>query len=77
MYDSREGCNAIIETNSNTLIAGCAMTVIPNTITAIAKNAFLGCVGLSSLTIPDGVTSIGEYAFAECTGILFRKVCLS
>lgn len=56
MYDSREGCNAIIETNSNTLIAGCAMTVIPNTISAIAKNAFLDCVGLSSLTIPDGVT---------------------
>ena len=29
-YDSRENCNAIIETRSNTLIAGCKNTVIPN-----------------------------------------------
>ncbi|MBR5455520.1 MAG: leucine-rich repeat domain-containing protein, partial [Bacteroidaceae bacterium] len=28
-YDSREGCNAIIETATNTLIQGCQNTIIP------------------------------------------------
>ena len=28
-YDSREGCNAIIETATNKLICGCKSTVIP------------------------------------------------
>ncbi len=35
VYDSRDNCNAIIETKSNTLIAGCASTVIPNSVTTI------------------------------------------
>ena len=30
IYDSREDCNAIIETATNTLITGCKNTVIPN-----------------------------------------------
>ena len=39
-YDSRNNCNAIIETSSNTLIAGCQNTVIPEEILAIKDNAF-------------------------------------
>lgn len=34
-YDSRDNCNAIIETASNTLLRGCGNTVIPSTVTAI------------------------------------------
>lgn len=30
VYDSREGCNAIIETASNKLLFGCMNTIIPN-----------------------------------------------
>ncbi len=64
-YDSRNDCNAIIETESNTLVAGCAFTVIPSSVTSIGDNAFSGC-GLTSIVIPEGVTSIGDYAFGSC-----------
>ena len=68
-YDSRNNCNAIIETSSNTLINGCKNTVIPNGVTSIAPLAFENCSGLSSVTIPESVTRIGEYAFRGCSGL--------
>lgn len=64
-YDSRNNCNAIIETVSNTLIAGCKSTVIPNSVTSIGDGAFYGCTGLTRITIPNSVTSIGWLAFSE------------
>ena len=66
VYDSHNGCNALIETASNTLIQGCKNTVIPNTVTSIGDVAFLGCEGLTSITIPASVTSIGQFAFNGC-----------
>ena len=69
VYDSRDNCNAIIETASNTLIAGCKNTTIPNTVTAIGDYAFYGCSGLTSITIPNSVTTIGRGAFYGCTGL--------
>ena len=63
VYDSRDNCNAIIETATNTLIAGCKNTVIPNTVSFIGEGAFSGCSSLTSIEIPSGVTSIGDYAF--------------
>ena len=68
-YDSRNGCNAIIETLSNTLIAGCKNTTVPNSVTSIGKNAFSGCSGLTSIAIPNSVTNIGDYAFSGCKGL--------
>ena len=68
-YDSRENCNAIIETETNTLIAGCKNTVIPNSVTSIGNHAFNGCTGLTSIDIPNSVTSIGRLAFEGCTGL--------
>ena len=68
-YDSRNSCNAIIETASNTLIAGCQNTVIPNNITSIGSHALSGCSFLPEITIPYGVTSIGDYAFYGCSGL--------
>ena len=69
VFDSRNDCNAIIETNTNTLIAGCQNTVIPNNVTSIDDAAFFGCSGLISVNIPNSVTSIGNSAFQECSGL--------
>ena len=68
-YDSRNNCNAIIETASNTLIVGCKNTTIPNSVTSIGYSAFSGCRGLTSITIPNSVTSIEVYAFEGCSGL--------
>ena len=67
VYDSRDNCNAIIETETNTLIAGCKNTVIPNSITSIGESAFGGC-GFTSITIPNSVTNIDDWAFSD-TGL--------
>ncbi len=68
-YDSRNNCNAIIETSSNTLIAGCKNTIIPNSVTSIGEWAFSGCYGLTSIAIPNSVTSIGGRAFSGCSSL--------
>ena len=60
-YDSRNNCNAIIETASKILIQGCNTTVIPNSVTSISSKAFYGCTGITSIDIPNSMTSIGEY----------------
>lgn len=68
-YDSRDNCNAIIETLTNKLIIGCINTTIPNTVTYIGEWAFYNCIGLTTITIPNSVTTIGELAFGNCYGI--------
>lgn len=83
IYDSRDNCNAIIETGINTLLAGCKNTVIPSTVTTIGKQAFMECTGLKSLHIPATITLIGgsttygqpssadysSQAFDNCSGL--------
>ena len=69
VYDSREKCNAIIETATNTLIVGCQNTTIPNNVTSIGWHAFYKCSSLTSITIPNSVTSIGYGAFRECSSL--------
>ena len=69
IFDSREDCNAIIETSSNKLIIGCQNTIIPNSVTSIGFCAFEDCSSLTEITIPNSVTSIVDYAFYGCTGL--------
>ena len=68
-YDSRDNCNAIIETATNTLIFGCWKTTVPDTITAIGAHAFFGNTNLSSINLPESIVSIGEAAFNGCEGL--------
>ena len=69
IYDSRDNCNAIIETATSKLIAGCKKTVIPNSVTTIEYGAFTGCTSLESITIPNSITTIENFAFAWCTSL--------
>lgn len=61
--DSRDNCNAIIETATNVLLKGSIATVIPDGITAIGDYAFDMCNGLIDNTIPEGVRTIGYAAY--------------
>ena len=70
VYDSREGCNAVIKTETNELIAGCSNTTIPYGITSIGRGAFMDCSGLTAITIPNSVKTIGNDAFAVCQNLV-------
>ena len=67
-YDSRNSCNAIIETATNTIIAACAGSTIPDGIQAIGEGAFM-CTPITSLSLPSSVESIGDYAFSGCENL--------
>lgn len=69
-YDSRNKCNALIQTNTNTLLVGCKNSVIPNSVNTIAEGAFRGCTELMNIVIPEGVKTIGASAFRGCTGLI-------
>ena len=75
VFDSRGDCNAIIQKSSDTLIAGCVSTVIPEDIMSIGNYAFAGCIGLADIEIPESVMSIGNNAFAGCTDL--KSITLS
>ena len=68
IYDSRGGCNAIIESATNTLLYGCRTTVIPHGVEVIAMNAFgIVCnTGPFALDIPASVKVIDYCAFQTC-----------
>ena len=68
-FDSRDNCNAIIETESNKLTTGCNNTIIPDGVTSIGMDAFYNCSGLTSITFPNNVEIIGEKAFGWCSGL--------
>ena len=69
VYDSRNGCNAIINTADNSLILGCKNTNIPDTVTSIGGYAFSGCVDIEHINIPSSITSIKSGAFNECKSL--------
>ena len=69
VYDSRDNCNALIETATNNLLCGCKNTIIPNSVSSISRYAFCGCSGLTSVVIPNSVTEIGSYAFDDCSSL--------
>ena len=62
VYDSRNNCNALMNTSTNTLIAGCNSTIIPNDCQTIGEYAFYYST-IKNLTIPASVTTINNYAF--------------
>lgn len=73
VLDSRDNCNAIIETASNNLLIGCKGTIIPNSVRSIGKYAFYGS-GLTYISIPNGVVKISGCAFHSCSSL--EKICI-
>lgn len=69
VYDSRGNCNAVIETATNTLVAGCQTTVIPNSVTTLGLRSFKDHATLPRMIIPSSVTEIGDHAFDGCAGM--------
>ncbi len=72
VYDSRENCNAIIETATNTMVCATLGTVIPSSVTAIGELCFGNYpdgLHISSIVIPDQVVSIGAQAFMFCCNL--------
>ena len=68
-YDSRNNCNALIETSTNTLVLGCNNTIIPDSVVRIINSAFLGCNQLKDIMIPASVMEIDYCAFLGCSGL--------
>lgn len=68
VYDSREDCNAIIQTAENKLFLGCVNTKIPDDITEIAEYAFFYGAAPRHLKIPASVTKMGNNSFFDATG---------
>ena len=64
VYDSRNNCNAIIVTATNTLLAGCKTTIIPNSVKTLGASCFSFLSAITEMQIPEGVTAIGNQAFA-------------
>ena len=73
-YDSRDNCNAVIETATNTLVLGCAGTSIPDSVKEIGRYAFCDCHTLTAITIPRNVRAIGERAFMWCTALCHVEI---
>lgn len=68
-YDSRNHCNALIETSSDVLLLGCYKTQIPDDITGIGDCAFRNVQNLQSVQLQDNVTFVGKEAFNGCSDL--------
>ncbi|MBR1668117.1 MAG: leucine-rich repeat protein [Bacteroidaceae bacterium] len=63
VYDSRNNCNAVIETATNKLVAGYETTVIPADVSIIGMTALSGRSNLEAVDIPVNVKQIENNAF--------------
>lgn len=61
-FDSRNQCNAVIQTKSNTLVVGCSRTEIPEGVETINERAFYSCPDI--IRLPQSVKHCGIWAFA-------------
>ena len=69
VWDSRNGCNALIRTSDNTLVQGSVNTIIPDGVVTIGTDAFSTAsdgIAIESVKMPNSVKKIGIRAFIRC-----------
>ena len=64
IFNSKNNCNAIIETATGKLIQGCGVTSIPDNVKEIGDFAFCLIPMPPHIVIPEGVEVIGSHAFS-------------
>ena len=70
VYDSRENCNAIIETAANTMLSGCKNTTIPNSVTSLGDECFKYCSGLTEVHANrETPPATGDAIFCNCVSL--------
>ena len=69
VYDSREGCNAVILTSRDMLQQACPTTVIPESVRIIGQLAFAGITCFDRIALPEALNEIHDFAFEGCTGL--------
>lgn len=66
-YDSRDNCNALIATSTNTLLLGNDYTKIPETVSTLAGSCFEGCT-FNEFEVPNNITYC-EDIFTNCKNL--------
>ena len=69
IYDSRDNCNAIIETRTGTLIVGCNNSTVPNGVRIIDGVAFMDCDQIVNIELPSSLFAIYNAAFYNCPSL--------
>ena len=70
VYDSRDNCNAIIETKTNTMHTGSVTAFFPRTVDKLSDEVFIG-FDRDTLTIPRQIKAIGPWAFSSIIDTVF------
>lgn len=70
VYDSRDNCNALIDTATDTMIYAGRNAKIPNTVKNIGSGAFYCHNELKNIIIPQNIVNIGDSAFANCESLI-------
>ena len=65
-FDSREDCDAIIETATNKIIQGTNNSIITDGIEAIGDSAFFCCKRITKLYLPASLKEFGVRCFWNC-----------
>ncbi|MBR1410877.1 MAG: leucine-rich repeat domain-containing protein [Prevotella sp.] len=73
VYDSRENCNAIIETRTNKMITGSVTAFIPRSVTSLSDECF-NWFNRDELILPAQISHLGPWSL---TSIFHRVYCES
>ncbi len=72
VYDSRDSCNAIIETRTNMMVSGSTVATIPRSVTSLSDECF-NFFNPKVLTIPAQITRIGPWSLTTYVERLYLE----